>query len=96
MLNYRVAWMLTAGIQPHAEASMVKAYGTVLAFKVSNELSQVLGLFGQLEKGSKWAPLKGRVERACISGLVGLFGGGALEIQKNIIAMVGLGMPRSF
>jgi len=96
LLNYRVAWMITAGIQPHADASMVKAFGTVLAVKVSNELSQILGLYGQLQTGSKWAPLKGRVEQSYRSEIINLFGGGALEIQKNIIAMAGLGMPRSF
>jgi hypothetical protein len=96
MFNFRLAWMLTTGIQPHAEASMVKAYGTVLAVKVSNELSQLLGLFGQLQTGSKWAPLKGRIEKEYRRRVINLFGGGALEIQKNIIAMAGLGMPRSF
>jgi len=95
-LNFRVAWMLTAGIQPHGESSMVKAYGTVLMVKVSNVLAQVLGLGGQIQTGSKWAPLKGRIEKAYRSDIVDLFGGGALEIQKNIIAMTGLGMPRSF
>jgi alkylation response protein AidB-like acyl-CoA dehydrogenase len=95
-LNFRVAWILTAGIQPHGESSMVKAYGTVLMVKVSNVLSQILGLGGQIQTGSKWAPLKGRIEKAYRSDIVDLFGGGALEIQKNIIAMTGLGMPRSF
>jgi len=96
MLNYRIAWMLTTGIALHAEASMIKAYGTVLAVKVSNELSGILGLYGQIVRGSKLAGLKGRVEHEYIRRIISLFGGGALEIQKNIIATVGLGMPRSF
>jgi alkylation response protein AidB-like acyl-CoA dehydrogenase len=96
MLNYRIAWMLNEGIQLHAEASMVKSYGTVLAVEVANELSQILGLYGQVQKGSKWAILQGAVEHECRRRVINLFGGGALEIQKNIIATVGLGMPRSF
>jgi hypothetical protein len=40
-------------------------------------------------------PLRGRVEKAFRSDIVFIFGGGAIEVQKNIIAMAGLGMPRS-
>jgi hypothetical protein len=39
--------------------------------------------------------LKGRLERAARSNTIFTFGGGTNEVQRDIIAMVGLGMPRA-
>jgi alkylation response protein AidB-like acyl-CoA dehydrogenase len=95
MLNYQVAWLITNGVVPYAEASMVKVFGSELYQRVNGTLLQIMGQYGQLQAKSKWAPLKGRVEKAFRSDIVFIFGGGAIEVQKNIIAMAGLGMPRS-
>jgi len=95
MLNYQVAWLITNGVVPYAEASMVKVFGSELYQRVNGTLLQIMGQYGQLQAQSKWAPLRGRVEKAFRSDIVFIFGGGALEVQKNIIAMAGLGMPRS-
>ncbi|MBE0479507.1 MAG: acyl-CoA dehydrogenase family protein [Dehalococcoidia bacterium] len=95
MLNYYVAWLITAGIVPYAEASMVKVFGAELYQRVNHSLIEIMGEFGQLQSGSKWAPLKGRIEQDLRSDVILTFGGGASEIQRNIIAMAGLGMPRS-
>lgn len=94
MLNFQVAWMATVGKQPFAEASALKAYGTTLGVRAAYELFEILGMGGQLCSGSKWVPLKGRIEHAIKFSLILIFGGGALEIQKNLIATLGLGMPR--
>ncbi|MET0698767.1 MAG: acyl-CoA dehydrogenase family protein, partial [Mycobacterium sp.] len=40
------------------------------------------------------AQLRGRVERLHRSALILTFGGGTNEIQRDIIGMVGLGLPR--
>lgn len=95
ILNYQVAWLVTNGVVPYAEASMIKVFGSELYQRVNNCLLQIMGQFGQLRAKSKWAPLKGRVEKAFRSDVVFIFGGGASEVQRNIIAMAGLGMPRS-
>src|SRR4030042_458057 len=96
MLNYYVAWLITNGVVPYAEASMVKVFGSELYQRVNGTLLQIMGQYGQLQAGSKWAPLRGRVEKAFRSDIVFIFGGGAIEVQRNIIAIAGLGMPRSF
>jgi alkylation response protein AidB-like acyl-CoA dehydrogenase len=96
MLNYQVAWLITNGVVPYAEASMVKVFGSELYQRVNQTLLQIMGQYGQLQSQSKWAPLRGRVEKAFRSDIVFIFGGGAIEVQKNIIAMAGLGMPRSY
>ena len=48
-----------------------------------------------MRSGSPGAVIKGRVERAYRGALILTFGGGTNEIQRDIIAMVGLGMPRA-
>ncbi len=96
MLNYYVAWLITNGVVPYAEASMVKVFGSELYQRVNGTLLQIMGQYGQLQAGSRWAPLRGRVEKAFRSDVVFIFGGGAIEVQRNIIALAGLGMPRSF
>ncbi|MFO8101866.1 MAG: acyl-CoA dehydrogenase family protein [Dehalococcoidia bacterium] len=94
MLNFNVAWMVEAGQVPFAEASAVKVWGSELRNRVNGSLMQILGQFGQLQKGSKWAPLKGRIEHAYRSDVIFTFGGGAVEVQRDIIAMAGLWLPR--
>jgi len=96
LLNFQVAAQLTKGLPVYAEASTVKAYGSELYQRVNNEIMEMMGVFGQLEVKSKWAPLNGQMAANFRKDLVLIFGGGALEVQKNIIAMAGLLMPRSF
>jgi len=96
LLNYQVAVQLTKGLPVYAEASTVKAYGSDLYQRVNNEIMEIMGPYGQLELGSKCAPLGGAMCNYFRRDLVLIFGGGAIEVQKNIIAMAGLMMPRSF
>jgi alkylation response protein AidB-like acyl-CoA dehydrogenase len=95
ILNFQVAWLITKDVVPYAEASMVKVFGSELYQRVNIALLEIMGQFGQLQTDSKWAVHKGRVEKAFRSDVVFIFGGGASEIQRNIIAIAGLGMPRS-
>lgn len=56
---------------------------------------QIMGLYSQLKKDSKWAPLYGKFEKEYQFCLGHNLGGGSTEIQKNIIAWEGLGLPRT-
>ena len=94
LLNYQVAEQLTKGLPVYAEASTVKAYGSDLYQRVNNEIMEIMGPYGQLEEKSRWAPLGGAMPGYFRRDLVLIFGGGAIEVQKNIIAMAGLMMPR--
>jgi len=96
LFNYHVIWLVTNGLPAHAESSIVKAFGAELNMRILGTLMQIMYQYGQLQTGSKWVPLKGRVEAAFRNGLIFVFGGGAAEIQRTIICMAGLGMPRSF
>jgi 3-oxocholest-4-en-26-oyl-CoA dehydrogenase alpha subunit len=56
---------------------------------------EVVGQAGYLAEGSAGAILHGRLERNARAQTIFTFGGGANEVQRDIIAMVGLGMPRA-
>ena len=75
------------------EASAAKVFGTELTQVVARELLEVLGQDGS--RAGSAAPLKGDIERAYRLAVINTFGGGANEIQRDIIAMAGLGMPRA-
>jgi 3-oxocholest-4-en-26-oyl-CoA dehydrogenase alpha subunit len=94
LLNWKVAWAADKGLNP-ADASATKVYGTELALEVYRLLTEVVGQAGYLTKGSPGAVLLGALERGARSQTIFTFGGGTNEIQRDIIAMVGLGMPRS-
>jgi len=94
MIAYRVAWMQSKGLIPSYEASMSKLYGTELVKSLGDIGMQIMGLYSQLETGSKWVPLRGRIERAYLFSLGATIAMGTSEIMKNIIAVRGLELPR--
>jgi alkylation response protein AidB-like acyl-CoA dehydrogenase len=94
LFNWKVAWAADKGLNP-ADASATKVYGTELALEVYRGLLEVVGQAGYLVAGSPGAILRGRLEQQARSQTIFTFGGGTNEIQRDIIAMIGLGMPRA-
>ncbi len=92
LMNLRVNAAMTQGVLGMGEASAAKVFGTELTQLVARELLEVLDQNGG-RKGED-APLRGSLEWACRTAVINTFGGGANEIQRSIIAMAGLGMPR--
>nr|WP_090277684.1 acyl-CoA dehydrogenase family protein [Mycolicibacterium komanii]CRL72568.1 putative acyl-CoA dehydrogenase [Mycolicibacterium komanii] len=93
LLNLRVNSSMSSGALGMGEASAAKVFGTELTQQVARELLDVVGQAGT-RKGSD-APLKGELESAYRLAVINTFGGGANELQRDIIAMAGLGMPRA-
>jgi alkylation response protein AidB-like acyl-CoA dehydrogenase len=94
LVAYRTAWLQAKGEVPNYEASIGKVWMALLGIKVGNIGVNLMGPFGALEPGSKWAQLHGRVLTAYLLAMSGPIGGGTTEIQRNIIAQRGLGLPR--
>jgi hypothetical protein len=94
MLGYRVAWLLEKGGVPFYEASIAKVFTSELEGHLTRVGMEIMGLYGQLKEGSKWAPLQGNMERAYQLAFMVAIGGGTSEIQRSIIAVIGLGLPR--
>jgi alkylation response protein AidB-like acyl-CoA dehydrogenase len=94
MLGYQVAWLLDRGGVPFHEASMSKVFMSEQEQRMTSIGMEILGLYGQLKEGCKWSPLGGQMELAYQIAFMGTIGGGTSEIQRSIIAIVGLGLPR--
>jgi alkylation response protein AidB-like acyl-CoA dehydrogenase len=94
LLNWKVAWAADKGLDP-ADASATKVFGSEFSLEAYRLLLEVVGQAGYLPEGSPGAVLKGRLEHNARSQTIFTFGGGTNEVQRDIIAMVGLGMPRA-
>jgi alkylation response protein AidB-like acyl-CoA dehydrogenase len=92
LMNWKIASSDPASLSP-ADASATKVYGSELATEVYRSLMEVVGPAAVVGAGSPGAVLGGRLERYYRSSLVMTFGGGTNEIQRDIIGMVGLGLP---
>jgi len=95
-LQRRVVSEAVKGRVPTVESSMYKAYMTELGQRVANHALDIMGPAGQLRAGEPEAPLGGRFERSYRYTVVDTIGGGTSEIQKNVIARRGLGLPQNF
>ena len=95
MLSHRVASVQAKGQMPIQEASITKLYCSELGQRIARTAVGLAGLYGQLGPGSPWAPLMGRIERTYLIQVGATLAGGTSEIQRNIIATRGLGLPRN-
>jgi len=77
-----------------ADASAAKVFGTEMACEAYRLLMEVLGPGATLRQDSHGALLRGRVERMHRAALILTFGGGTNEVQRDIIGMAALGLPR--
>ena len=92
LMSYRIVTMQAKGMIPNHEASMTKLFASELNQRIARTGIKVLGLYGQLYGDA--APLKGRYESSYMTSLASTIAGGTSEIQRNIIATRGLGLPR--
>jgi alkylation response protein AidB-like acyl-CoA dehydrogenase len=96
MLQRRVISEALKDRVPTVEASQYKLYMNELGQRVANWALDLMGPAGQLRAGQDEAPVGGRFERSYRYTVVDTIGGGTSEIQKNIIARRGLGLPQSY
>jgi len=94
LINWELASADKAAPSP-ADASAAKVFGTELATEAYRLLMEVLGTAATVRQDSPGALLRGRVERMHRACLILTFGGGTNEVQRDIIGMVALGLPRN-
>jgi alkylation response protein AidB-like acyl-CoA dehydrogenase len=95
LLSYRVAWMQGAGLIPNYEASMSKVFGSELGQRIANFGLKLLGMPGQnVDAADVHAPLRADIGRSYMRTVPSTIAAGTSEIQRNIIATRGLGLPR--
>jgi alkylation response protein AidB-like acyl-CoA dehydrogenase len=85
------------GIAPGHEASVAKMYGTELNQRISRTAMKMLGLYGQLDTKTEGVDAHsfGRFKYNYLRAVANTIEGGTSEIQRNIVATRGLGLPRA-
>ncbi len=95
LLSYRAISLQAQGEVPTVEASIARLHNTQLEQAVGHAGLELLGLPGLLTHHADDAPLGGLVWRQWVRNVPTTIAAGTLEIQKNIIARRGLGLPRA-
>jgi alkylation response protein AidB-like acyl-CoA dehydrogenase len=95
LLNWRMTAKVADDTLGPADSSAVKVFGTESAVEIYRRLLGVVGAGGYISPGSPGAVLHGELERAGRQAQINTFGGGVNEVQREILAMAGLGMKRS-
>jgi alkylation response protein AidB-like acyl-CoA dehydrogenase len=91
---YYVASMQDRGVIPVHEASVAKILTCHSSIHLAEAGLEIMGEYGLLDTGSPRAPFDGGVARTYLSYPMWVLGGGSLEIQKEVIARLGLGLPK--
>jgi alkylation response protein AidB-like acyl-CoA dehydrogenase len=94
LLSYRAISRVARGEVPTVEASIARLHNTQLEQQVGQVGLEILGLAGQLTADDEAAPLRGLLHRQWVRNVPTTIAAGTLEVQKNIVAQRGLGLPR--
>lgn len=95
MLGNRVAWEVAQGETRAQLASACKVFSTESYIRVLRLLLDVTGSAGLLRQGSAGAVLGGRLEAEYRRCQINTFGGGATEVLRDMVAQMGLRLPRA-
>ena len=87
--------MLKREESPNYEASQVKIFSTEMMQRLQNFSLHAMGLYGQLNGNDPRAPIDGSSENGYLAAVMPTFGAGGNELQRNIIAQRGFGLPRA-
>jgi alkylation response protein AidB-like acyl-CoA dehydrogenase len=95
VMNGRMAWELGQDKLNPAFASAIKVYSTETLIQVYRLLLDVVGAAGLVRSGSPAALMRGGLDEGYRKCQVNTFGGGVNEIQRELVAMFGLQMPKA-
>jgi alkylation response protein AidB-like acyl-CoA dehydrogenase len=92
-LFYRAAWLIERGMPATGEVSAAKVMADELGQRVLSLGMELLGPYGVLRAGSRWARLRGEIEHQYQTSWGHTLAGGTSEIQRTTIAVRALGLP---
>ncbi|HSL50292.1 MAG TPA: acyl-CoA dehydrogenase family protein [Candidatus Deferrimicrobiaceae bacterium] len=92
-LFYRAAWLIERGLPATGEVSAAKVMADELGQRVLSLGMELLGPYGVLRAGSRWARLRGEIEHQYQTSWGHTLAGGTSEIQRTTIAVRALGLP---
>jgi alkylation response protein AidB-like acyl-CoA dehydrogenase len=95
LANWKVAWQANQGDLSVADASGIKVFGTEFYIEAFRLMMEIMGQRSYLSPDSQHNLVSGHVETLYRSLIILTFGGGTNEIQRDLIGMFGLGLPRA-
>jgi alkylation response protein AidB-like acyl-CoA dehydrogenase len=94
LISYRIISMQKRGQVPNYEASMNKLFYSEAQQRIAQTGMKLINLYGNVYRGDRHAALQGRISYMYLSSVSATIAAGTSEIQRNIIATRGLGLPR--
>ena len=94
MMSYRVVSMQNAGLIPNHEASMCKLFTSEMGQRIAALGMKLTGMYGTIIGGAPAYSAAGRYGTGHVAAVSSTIAGGTSEIQRNIMAQRGLGLPR--
>jgi 3-oxocholest-4-en-26-oyl-CoA dehydrogenase alpha subunit len=92
-LTYQALALFERGKVPSVETAVARVHSTLVEQAAGRAGLEILGCLGRLRQGDPLAPLDGAAERQWLHNIPASIVAGTLEVQKNIIAKQGLGLP---
>ncbi|MDE0885109.1 MAG: acyl-CoA dehydrogenase family protein [Myxococcota bacterium] len=93
LMNWKQAWAAQQGSPHPAAASAVKVFGSELNIEAYRAMMEITNSRANIGGDDTGSVIQGRIESAYRNGLILTFGGGTNEVQRDIIAMAGMGLP---
>jgi alkylation response protein AidB-like acyl-CoA dehydrogenase len=94
MLFYRNGWLIREGLPTLHESALNKVFADETGQKLAALGMELLGLYGPLKAGSRWARLHGKMQHVYQTSLGHTIAGGTSEVLRTTVALRGLGLPR--
>ncbi|HLZ68981.1 MAG TPA: acyl-CoA dehydrogenase family protein [Dehalococcoidia bacterium] len=89
--SFRIVSMQARGEIPNYEASMAKLFNSELSQRLAETAMECLGMKGGIVRGRP----EGSFARGYLGAVPATIRGGTSEVQRNVIATRGLGLPRA-
>jgi alkylation response protein AidB-like acyl-CoA dehydrogenase len=94
LFSYRLVTLQNRGQVPNHEASMAKLFSSEMGQRIAALNIKLFGLYGNLMDRDRAEAQRGGAARGYLQAVSSTIAGGTSEIQRNIIATRGLGLPR--
>src|SRR5579875_566179 len=94
LISYRIISLQKRGVVPNYEASMNKLFRSEASQRVAQTGMKLNDLYGNVFPRGKYAAMRGRISTMYLTSVSATIAAGTSEIQRNIIATRGLGLPR--
>src|SRR5438093_1336713 len=93
LVFYRAGCLIRDGAPLTYETAMAKVYADETGQKLARLAMDLLGIWGPLREGSRWAKLGGHISHLYQTTLGHTIAGGTAEILRTSVAVRGLGLP---